>query len=184
MRILFQRNGMPIGKRPSICQLQVPRTVAYFLRWHEEELPACKHYLLSFYLLLPATYRAQGQLIDWFLYMMEQPKSTELLRKLYNTRERDQDKQAEHTTLKGTDIVWKHNLTFKSSLNITKKSKNVIVSTKYKQLTKTSYYKIKIWLCNSNRSWSLINDQIAEQRDLKKKKKRERESGLVPYVYI
>ena len=111
---------------------------------------------------------------------MEQPKSTELLRKLYNTRERDQDKQAEHTTLKGTDIVWKHNLTFKSSLNITKKSKNVIVSTKYKQLTKTSYYKIKIWLCNSNRSWSLINNQIAEQRDLKKKKReREKASHLI-----
>lgn len=48
---------------------------------------------------------------------MEQLKSTELLRKLYNTRERDLDKQAGHTTLKGTDIVWKHNLTFKNSVN-------------------------------------------------------------------
>ena len=47
---------------------------------------------------------------------MEQLKSTELLRKLYNTRERDLDKQAGHTTLKGTDIVWKHNLTFKNSV--------------------------------------------------------------------
>lgn len=41
-----------------------------------------------------------------FLNMMEQqPKITGLLRELYNTKERDQEKKAEYVTLKETDII-------------------------------------------------------------------------------